>query len=74
MLLPLLRGSFAWFPCGCWVSVVLDRWDSISNIREEEVSDDQEERRACHEDIVVVLADVGKCTGSRLGDWFGVMY
>lgn len=40
MLLPLLRGSFAWFHCGDWVSVVPVKLDCTGNIREEEVSDD----------------------------------
>lgn len=38
------------------------------HVREKEVCYAQEEKGACHEDIIVVLFDVGECTGAGLGD------
>jgi hypothetical protein len=39
-----------------------------SNLREVEVSDHQEERRACYEDVVVVLVNGGESAGTSLSD------
>lgn len=38
------------------------------DIREEEVSNDQEKCRTSHKDIVVILMNIGKSTGPSLGD------
>lgn len=42
----------------------------ISDLREVKVSDHQEECRADYKDVVVVLVDIGKSTGSSFGDYF----
>lgn len=52
------------------VSVYFVKFKGWGHLREKEVGNDEEEEGTSHEDIVVVLLDVGKCTGSGLGDWF----
>lgn len=37
-------------------------------LREVEISDNEEEEAAAHEDVVIVLFDIGKCAGTCLGD------
>ena len=44
----------------------------ISDLREVKVGDHQEECRADHKDVVVILVDIGESTGSSLGDCFGM--
>lgn len=37
-------------------------------LREIEISDNQEEKAAADEDVIIVLFDIGKSAGPRLGD------
>lgn len=52
------------------MSVSFVKFKGWGHLREKEVGDDEEEEGTSDEDIVVVLLDFGKCTGSSLGDWF----
>ena len=40
----------------------------LLSLGEVEVCNRQEERRACYEDVVIVFVNIGKSTGSSLGD------
>lgn len=37
-------------------------------LREVEISDNEEEEAAAHEDVVIVLFNIGKCAGTCLSD------
>jgi len=63
----LLQSFLLGFSATALVSyMTAKRW---SHSREKEVGNDEEKERASHEDIVVILLDMGKSTGSGLGDW-----
>lgn len=43
-------------------------WRKISYLRKVKISHSEEEDSACYKNVIVVFADVGKCTGAGFGD------